>query len=93
MHYETAAECYVEMRLNGHFKEDAIDLLAEEASCSQALTEADRESLLQTLEFIRQKHCFGDSEAVENVLSVLSRTESFKVAFAKVITDMLSGKR
>lgn len=83
MDYETAAECYFEIRGNRPYSADAIQLLKREIQESTALSSKERRLLTKAL----QKADY------ERVKAILMRHEEFRKELGRIVKELLIGKR
>ncbi|HBA40501.1 MAG TPA: hypothetical protein DCZ05_12400 [Deltaproteobacteria bacterium] len=93
MDFETAAECYYEIKRAGHYKEEALELLWSECSSSNVLTEAEKIVLTQALDKIQRSGRLGDSASTEQIWTVLTQHGGFQREWARIVAERLLGKR
>jgi hypothetical protein len=91
--FETAVEAYVELEMEGPYKEEALELLAEEICHSSIVSPEDKDLLERILQKIRQAKLYGRTGAIKEIWDILTKYEGFKNRFAEVSADILFGKR
>ena len=83
MDYETTIECYRELRDDGPYREEAIDLLMTEINSSPMLVDLEKPELVVALEGIRKERAFGESAVVKRFWSILLRNVTFTCEIIK----------
>jgi hypothetical protein len=76
MDCETTIECYRELRNDGPYREEAIDLLIDEVNNSTILADSGKTDLLIALYEIRKQQAFGESAAVKRFWSIVCQNVS-----------------
>ena len=92
MDYKTVIECFIELRQNAYYKEDAVDLLTNEVMSTQDFTVSQKSEFLEILEVLREKKCFGDSEVINKILQKLLLQDGFQKELVNLTKDILLGK-
>jgi hypothetical protein len=81
------------LKKEGPYKEDALELLAEEIYHSEIISPEDKDFLEKILQKIRQTKQYDDAEPINEIWNILIKYEGFKIQWAKVCADRLLRKR
>ncbi|MFW6122003.1 MAG: hypothetical protein ACOC80_14060 [Petrotogales bacterium] len=93
MDWETVATTYLEIKQEGRFKEDVVELLENEVSQCKVIYEKDKILLAQLFQDLRQTKQYGESEIVKDIYNILIKYDGFNNQLNKIATDILLGKR
>ena len=89
MDCETTIECYRELRDDGPYREEAINLLITEINSSPLLADWEKAKLLIALDEIRKERAFGEAPVLKRFWSMLVGNKMFA---CEIITWRLLGK-
>ena len=81
------------MKKEGPYKEDALELLAEEIYHSEIISPEDKNFFEKILQNIRQTKQYGDTEPINEIWNILIKYELFKTQWAEVCAEILLRKR
>jgi hypothetical protein len=81
------------LKKEGPYKEDALELLAEEIYQSEIISSEDKDFLEKILQKIRQTKQYGDTEPINEIWNTLTKYEGFRTQWAEVSAEILLGKR
>lgn len=93
MHGESVAEWVHEIVTNAHYALDVIPLLRDEFRNDTDFSDSGRAELLRVLDEIERCQHFGGNAVTDRLLEILEQHEGYREGVAKIVRDILWGRR
>ena len=92
MDYETVFKLFEEVKNNGYYAADVVEILAEEVLESPVIIPQDKVILEKALDDIRHSYLYGCSQPVSILKEVLLKYEGFRKEGGKYVEERFNGQ-